>query len=290
MAQAMSEAEAQNEAHSMSCMEIWGGNRAIDSGVSSPGIDAWVVSRPYGEAESGGDIHYVSMCAAGKIARFAVADVAGHGDAVSGLAVTLRDLMRKGINTVDQSKFARTLNEAFLERSHLGVFATAILATYFAPSDHLIVCNAGHPAPLIYRAGSDAWSMLEAEVESSDASGVRGLPLGIIEPTEYTQQAVALAKGDIVVVYTDSMMEQKDSAGRMVGTEGLLALCKGLDTSRPEGVAHELIGRVRAFGGGRMPDDDLTVMVLHHNGSDPPKMSVGERLTTYARLLGLSKV
>ena len=78
--------------------------------------------------------------------------------------------------------------------------------------------------------------------------------------------------------------------GAMLGAEGLARMCEGIDAARPECLAHELIGRVRAYGGGREPDDDLTVMVLHHNGSDPPRMSVGERLTTYARLLGLSKV
>ncbi len=31
----------------MRCMEIWGGNRAVDSAVSVPGIDAWVFSQPY---------------------------------------------------------------------------------------------------------------------------------------------------------------------------------------------------------------------------------------------------
>ncbi len=283
-------AAAPDQTHAMSCMEIWGGNRAIDSGVSAPGIDAWVVSRPHAGADGGGDIHYVSMCAGGKIARFAVADVAGHGDAVAELAVVLRNLMRKSINTADQSRFARRLNEAFINESRLGVFATAILATYFAPSRHLILCNAGHPPPLIYRAATKAWSLHIPEEAPATGPRPRGIPLGIIEPTDYTQHAIALEPGDIVLLYTDSLIEQKDEAGRMPGAGGLRDLCAGLQTDRPDRIAHELIDRVARHAGGRSPDDDLTVMVLHHNGGPAPRPTLAERAATYARLIGLARV
>ena len=47
-------------------MEVWGGNQPADSGVIMPGLDAWVYSRPHGEATAGGDVHYVSSCATGR--------------------------------------------------------------------------------------------------------------------------------------------------------------------------------------------------------------------------------
>jgi hypothetical protein len=83
----MAESQAEQGAataplHALQCMEIWGGNRAAREWVSVTGIDAYVFSLPYGGQSSGGDIHYVSLCGGGKIARFAVADVSGHGDAV----------------------------------------------------------------------------------------------------------------------------------------------------------------------------------------------------------------
>ena len=66
------------EKHLLQCMEIWGGNRAVENAVSVHGIDAWVLSEPHGGGERGGDVHYVSMCGAGKISRFALADVSGR--------------------------------------------------------------------------------------------------------------------------------------------------------------------------------------------------------------------
>ena len=97
----------------LECMEIWGGNQAADNAVSVSGIDCWVISEPHGGDASGGDMHFVSTCGAGKIARFALADVAGHGLSVSDMAVKLRRLMRKHINRLDQTRFARDLNKEF---------------------------------------------------------------------------------------------------------------------------------------------------------------------------------
>ena len=41
--------------HVMACMEVWGGNRAIDNGVVMPGLDAWVFSLPYRHEGIAGD-------------------------------------------------------------------------------------------------------------------------------------------------------------------------------------------------------------------------------------------
>jgi hypothetical protein len=60
-------------------MEIFGSNQAADNAFSSPGLDIWVYSRPHGEAASGGDVYYVSLCGGGVITRFILADVSGHG-------------------------------------------------------------------------------------------------------------------------------------------------------------------------------------------------------------------
>mgnify|MGYP001954463689 CR=1 FL=1 len=93
--------------HQLQCMEIWGGHGAAYDAVSAPGLDAWVYSQPHEGGDHGGDVHYLSGCAGGKILRVAVADVAGHGESVSEVARSLRRLMRRSINTPDQSRLAR---------------------------------------------------------------------------------------------------------------------------------------------------------------------------------------
>ena len=149
------------DVHTLQCMEIWGGNQRVKNAFSVPGIDAWIFAEPFEGNLQGGDLHYISMCGAGNISRFAVADIAGHGANVGALAGRLRKLMRKHINTLDQTRFARAINHEFSKLSKAGSFATALLTTYFAPTDHLIICNAGHPRPLIYRADSQTWALLD---------------------------------------------------------------------------------------------------------------------------------
>ena len=76
---ASSQPSSANEPLRKQCMEVWRGNQPVDNGVVMPGLDAWVYSRPLGDAKAGGDVHYVSSCATGRITRLLVADVSGHG-------------------------------------------------------------------------------------------------------------------------------------------------------------------------------------------------------------------
>jgi len=99
--------------HRLQCQEIWGGFTAVDTGVSVPGIDAWVLSRPVDEQAGGGDVHYVGLCGHGVLSRFVIADVAGRGRVVSDPAAELRKLMRVHMNTPDQSQLVAGMNEEF---------------------------------------------------------------------------------------------------------------------------------------------------------------------------------
>ncbi len=274
--------------HKMQCMEIWGGNEAASSALSTPGIDLWVHAEPFGEGESGGDIHYVSACAAGKIARIVVADVSGHGADVSELARALRGFMRKNINTPDQRKLTRQLNRAFHRTAKDGKFATALVVSYFAPTDELIMVNAGHPRPMLYRAGEGRWMVITEELRSEGKAS--GLPLGIIEPTEYAQQAVKLERGDMVVICTDSVTERRGEDGQLLGEEGLIDLLGGMDAGKPEELVEGLVARIKAMQNGEVVDDDLTVMLVHHNGGEAERQSIGEALTAMAKMMGLVKV
>src|SRR5580704_16233941 len=118
----------------MQCMEVWGGSQLTSRGVAFGGLETWVYSKPYGDAEHGGDVYYASSCATGRISRLLLADVAGHGHAVAGTAADLRSLMRRFVNRLDQAEFVKLLNQQFTELSKDGAFATAIVTTFFAPS------------------------------------------------------------------------------------------------------------------------------------------------------------
>jgi sigma-B regulation protein RsbU (phosphoserine phosphatase) len=294
--QAPSAQPTKAESHRLECLEIWGGTTAVDEAISVHGLDLYVFSRPFRDEVSGGDVYLVSMCGAGNIARIMLADVAGHGTAVSSLGRTLRRLMRKNITTPDQTQLARELNGEFSRSSREGRFATAVLATYFAPTDQLIVVNAGHPPPLWYRADHGTWELLEAprrethEISETIRVGVSNLPLGIIDPTPYVQFAVPLEPGDLVVFYTDALIETRDRKGEPLGTSGLLDLVRSLDVCAFETLSSSIRNALESLRDGEDSDDDLTVLVLHHNAADPPRLSIGERLRVIGRMMGVGRI
>jgi serine phosphatase RsbU (regulator of sigma subunit) len=277
------------ERHAMQCMEIWGGSHAAESAVTTPGLDAWVYSRPHEGAAEGGDVHYVSLCGGGEITRLVVADISGHGAAVAGFAGMLRSLLRRHINAKSQARLVGALNREFAALAELRRFATAVVATYLASRDRLTVCNAAHPRPLYYRAASREWMILTGAVGAPDPGGTN-LPLGIDDESPYEQFAIPLGRGDLVVVYTDALTEARDAAGQMLGEAGLLAVARGLDAGDPLGVGPALLEGVARHRAGRPADDDVTVLVLHHNAGPRPRLSVGQKLDVYAKVFGLKAV
>jgi len=273
-------------------MDIWGGTGPADRSFDVSGLRVHVLSHPYHNQDNGGDIYYISMCGSGRIARIAVADVSGHGDAVSTIAQSLRSLMRKHINTPNQARFARSLNEDFQSVARSGTFATAVLATYWAPASVLILVNAGHPPPLLYRRRTGKWAPLTQDtpdVIASDgkAIGLRNLPLGVIDPTGYDQFAVRLEPDDLVILHTDAMMETRNPQGQQLGLDGLIQCAQSCDANHPETLAAQLFDRVRTFSGGAPSEDDQTVLVLHHTAAEPDSMSIAEFLRVIGRIMGV---
>src|SRR5712664_3350527 len=153
-------AASNKPAQQMTSIEVWGGSELTTRRVEMGGLDAWVYSKPFGEAQRGGDVYYASSCATGRISRLLLADVAGHGTSVAATAADLRTLMRRFVNRLDQADFVRLLNQQFIALSQAATFATAVVSTFFAPSRRLTVCNAGHPKPFLYRAAQQQWSFL----------------------------------------------------------------------------------------------------------------------------------
>lgn len=275
--------------HAMQCMEIWGGSHAANTSVSTPGLDLWVYSQPHAEAADGGDVHYVSLCGGGVITRFLLADVAGHGATAAGLARCLRGLLRRNINRKSQARLVRALDREYTALARQGHFATAVVATYLARGDKLTVCNAGHPRPFWFHAATGQWALLAPQDGTGDPLPAN-LPLGFFDGASAAQMEVVLGKGDLVLFYTDALIEAVDPARRPLREAGLLDLVRALNVTDPAQFVGSLRDRLDDYRGGRPPSDDLTFLLLHHNASHPPRQSFRQTLRVYAKVFGLQSV
>jgi sigma-B regulation protein RsbU (phosphoserine phosphatase) len=249
----------------MQCMEVWGGSQLATRAVEMGGLDAWVYSKPFGKAQRGGDVYYASSCATGRITRLLLADVSGHGNSVASTAADLRTLMRRFVNRLDQSEFVRLLNQQFTALSQAGTFATAVVATFFAPSQRLIVCNAGHPRPLLYQASTREWNFLGSG-DAEERHEPHNIPLGILDMTEYEQFDVELETGDCVVTYTDALIESRDADGEILGETGLLRIVRLLGDTEPQKLTETLLKEIAERHPDNLVEDDVTVLVVRANG------------------------
>jgi serine phosphatase RsbU (regulator of sigma subunit) len=265
-------------------MEVWGGSQLTARSVELGGLDAWVYSKPYQQAQRGGDVYYASSCATGRITRLLLADVSGHGNAVAATAADLRTLMRRFVNRLDQTEFVRQLNQEFVSLSREGSFATAIVGTFFAPTGRLILSNAGHPRPLLYRAADRQWNFLGAEY-SSAAVGPRDLPFGIVAITEYQNFDIELADGDCLLAYTDALIESRDADGEMFGEEGLLRVARLLGDVPPNKIIDTLLAEIADRHPDNLTDDDVTVLMVRANGKKP-RVSLVQKTKAAMSLLG----
>ena len=265
----------------MQCMEVWGGSQLTSSVVELGGLAAWVYSKPYGEAQRGGDVYYVSSCATGRISRVLLADVSGHGNTVAATAADLRTLMRRFVNRLDQNEFVRLLNQQFAALSRNGNFATAVVTTFFSPSRRLSICNAGHPRPLLYRAADRSWSLLGHEGTAEKASPVN-IPLGIMDLADYEQFDVELNPGDCLVSYTDALIESRDADGEMLGEDGLLRIMNLLGDVDSQKLIDTLLKEITERFPENLSADDVTVLVVQANGGRP-HYSFGEKMEALAR-------
>lgn len=271
----------------MQCMEVWGGNDLVNANVSISGLDLWVYSKPYEQADAGGDVYYLSSCATGRITRLLLADVSGHGTAVRSTAITLRDLMRRNVNRLDQTQFVRSLNREFAELSRVSTFATAVVMTFFGPTNYLTLCNAGHPAPLLFHAAEGRWTLIDTESRDArrNPEHVVNIPLGIDGVVDYEQFGMELFPNDLVLCYSDSLIESHGADGEMLGEAGLLRIVESIDPSDPAKFIPALLDALTKVKPDNLVADDVTALLFRANGAAAKKVSLRRNLLGARKVL-----
>jgi serine phosphatase RsbU (regulator of sigma subunit) len=203
---------------------------------------------------------------------------------VASTAANLRTLMRRFVNRLDQTEFVRLLNQQFTALSEVGTFATAVVSTFFAPTRRMIVCNAGHPRPLLYRSAVQEWTLLGAD-PATEAVTSNNMPLGILDVTEYEQFDVELEPGDCVLNYTDALVESRDADGEMLGETGLLRIVRLLGDVEPRFLTKALLREIADRFPTNLTEDDVTVLLVRANGRRP-RFSLRDFLWANLRIAG----
>ncbi|MBM3287621.1 MAG: PP2C family protein-serine/threonine phosphatase [Candidatus Eisenbacteria bacterium] len=182
----------------------------------------------------------------------AVADVSGKGVGAALLAsmlqASLRTLMQNGTAT---GKVVERVNTMLCESTSSDQFVTLFLARLDVENLVLTYCNAGHNYPIHVRG-----------LGGGEALGPSQLVLGVDERISYEEHRRALAKGDLVLLYTDGVTEARSPAGDEFGEERLTRLMGELPDRSAERIVASIRGEVLGFTQTEELQDDMTMLVL----------------------------
>lgn len=252
------EAESRWEA-GLACGEVRGGNRRLHATVELPGLRGVLFSST-SDGPHGGDIHYLSVCGSGLLARLCLADVAGHGDAVATVAAEMYDQLRRSVDIIDERRVLRALDRR-LVKTGIRAMTTAVLATYYPPARRLAVSYAGHPHALLFSAADGAWRSIEPEPARAPSRSYVGLPLGTGLAPVYTRRKLKVSPGDRLLLLTDGVLEAESTRGGQLGQEGLQEILASYNGECAGLVDHLLDALGSHCGRREFEHDDVTVFV-----------------------------
>jgi len=130
-------------------------------------------------------------------------------------------------------------------------FTTALLAEYDPTTKRLEYINAGHNNPILKRN--------DGTIERLEIGGV---PLGIAPESEFQIGSAELNSGDLLLLFTDGMVDAFNHAGQEFGDPRLLACTKMLQGQTAQQSMQYLMQQVDNFVGATRQFDDITCLVL----------------------------
>ena len=179
-----------------------------------------------------------------------IADVVGKGIGAALLVSAIRaSLYALAGRELAVRAVMRRANRFFYDSVEDGKYVTLFYAVLDVPSRRLIYVNAGHHPPLVLRQSG--------EVEEL-ASG--GVPLGMFETSRYFEGFAQIESGDLMVLYTDGIVESSNADDEHYGRSRLLTTLGAVRTESAEAICRRVMDDVRSFSFGSQ--DDRTLLVL----------------------------
>jgi phosphoserine phosphatase RsbU/P len=221
------------------------------------GADIAFTSRPANTV--GGDYYDAFLMDAGagaapaKRLLMVVADVAGKSVPAALLMATFQASLRSlTTSSISLPALVAGMNRYACAHSLGGRrFTTAIFAELDPETRALSYISAGHNPPLLRRASG--------EVERLETGN---LPLGIKASFDYAAGSLTLNPGDVLLIFTDGLIESMNASEEEFGEERVTAWLKAVPAESAQKDLDALIAAIDAFTGGARQHDDLTCLIL----------------------------
>jgi len=188
---------------------------------------------------------------------FAIGDVAGKGISAALLMAAIQSTMRTQLSTSNgaaprhysTATLVSNLNRQLYATTAPEKYATFYFALYDESTCVLTYTNAGHLAPILLRGST---------VSTLDSTGT---VVGAFPVVRYEERTLPLQLGDLLVAYTDGIVEPENAYGEMYGEDRL----KDLLVKYAHADSSEIIARtmeaVAEWTGSSELQDDMTMVV-----------------------------
>ena len=211
-----------------------------------PALDGLELAALYQAAagsQVGGDFYSAWPIDDGRLALL-VGDVSGKGVEAAGMTAMVR-YMAEALSqrARDPAEVVAELNSLLHARLPDASLVTLVLAVVDTAAGRLAWCSAGHPPPVLIDAAGEQRSLEDP-----------GPPCGAFSEADYCAHEEAFREGDVLVLYTDGIIEARRH-GREFGEEGLADALREAAGEDPAQLARSVYAAARTWSGGRLTDD-----------------------------------
>ncbi|MCL5006438.1 MAG: SpoIIE family protein phosphatase [Acidobacteria bacterium] len=216
--------------------------------VVIPGLEVGLRFQP--ARELGGDLY--DFLNYGKDRNvLTVGDVSGKGAPAALYGALAAGILRSlAPQRLPAPEMLRRLNATLLERQVEGHFVTLTYAIWEPKTQTMHLANAGMPLPLLVRRGS------------TRAIRAEGIPLGLLERTDYQEVMLQLKKGDLLAIFSDGVSEAMSPAQEEFGTRHLANLLREHAKRPVEEIVETIFTEIARFEEGRPRRDDQTFLLV----------------------------
>jgi phosphoserine phosphatase RsbU/P len=205
----------------------------------------------------GGDVFDYLDYGPGRTA-VAVGDVSGKAAPAALYAALVSGILRSlAPQHLSPAEMLAALNDQLQERKLDSQYVTMLMAIWDDSNQTLQIANAGSVQPLFVAANTDVTKPPAVRTIQAE-----GFPLGLFPNAEYEEFTLSTRPGDLIVFFSDGIVDAVNATGDMFGDERLTHLLESQHQPTAQSTVDAILQAVTDFQDGTAHFDDETIVVL----------------------------
>ncbi len=215
-----------------------------------PGFDVAVFMKP--AKEVGGDLYTFLKVGEGQLGVM-VGDVSGKGTpAALFMAKVVSEFKFCAHEKTDPAEVLSSLNRLIASEGTGGLFVTVGYVIFNARTKSLRLASGGH-LPM---------SWVSQKGDSGFIEPDQGMPVGLVETSEFSNRERELSRGDCFALYSDGVSEARNRRKEEFGTQVLQKILLEHRQLSAAGLLEKVVERIHQFVDKAEQHDDMTLIIV----------------------------